>query len=520
MPTRLALIYAFLLIILLKTTVDAVYSNADIASGPVIGELYPGSGPVVLGFVRWFEAFWLERATGWVPGHRYLWTYGAYALTLLSLAAVAWSVAVATGKRWAGFTFFAVPFCATAVLMPWQFAWSGHALAWVHVLLAGAFLVASAAVGGWFARSFPAHLVVMLILSAATAVGYASDRALEAALIVPILVLAVLALRMLPRPANWRIAGTAAFIGVSSLLLAGPLQRAADKDQILGAGFNIAKADAARRADNFNLFLKAGPRLLGGDWSNTPADQVRRLIMILCAFVAVAALLVGIGYAAFIGVRALWRPRSSAPALTVFVVFWALSVGGMIGAFIWSTAAQDLESSRYLPSTAYGVVGLAVAAGASRLWSRAVVGAGLGLCALAGVISLAHHDLRADPTTPTRGMANQVVDVAHRFGVKKAYAGYWDAAPLSWYTRTEVPVYPVDNCQPNTVCTFSQHFAYKWFTDSKQKTMLVVDRAIGVPRVFLQSTDTRFGKPIYVEDTGRLVIYVYPYDIFTKFGPK
>src|SRR5436190_12662502 len=109
LPFAIAVAYGVLLMVKLQATVDAVYSNADVASGPVIGDLYSG-GPVRLGYVRWFEAFWLERATAWVPGHRDLWTYGAYLLTLLCLAAVAWSASVATRRRWTGLTFFAVPF--------------------------------------------------------------------------------------------------------------------------------------------------------------------------------------------------------------------------------------------------------------------------------------------------------------------------------------------------------------------------------------------------------------------------
>jgi hypothetical protein len=38
--------------------------------------------------------------------------------------------------------------------------------------------------------------------------------------------------------------------------------------------------------------------------------------------------------------------------------------------------------------------------------------------------------------------------------------------------------------------------------------------------VFLLSTDPRFGKPIYEQDFGRIQIFVYPYDVATKFGPK
>ena len=150
LPAWVAVLYGVLLLVVFKATVEAVYANADIASGPMIGETYDG-GVLTLGFLNWFEGLWLEQITKWMPLHRYLWQYGPWVLTMLGLAAVAWTAARATGRRWAGITFFAVPFCATAALMPWQFAISGHALAWLTVLLVGAFLVAAA----WSAAGWP-----------------------------------------------------------------------------------------------------------------------------------------------------------------------------------------------------------------------------------------------------------------------------------------------------------------------------------------------------------------------------
>jgi hypothetical protein len=518
LPLRVAFIYALLLIVMLQATVEAVYSDADIASGPVIGDNYPG-GPLRLGFVRWFEAFWLERGTRWIPGHRYLWTYGAYALTLLSLAAVAWSAKVATERRWTGWTFFVVPFCATAVLMPWQFAWSGHALAWVHVLLTAAFLVACAAQGGWFMRSPPVHVVLTVLLAVSGALGYASDRVLEGALVIPILAGGVLFVRMLPRPVNWRVSATCAVIGLTCIFLAPTFSHIADKQQITAEAFQVFKADPARRAANVDLFWKTGPRLLGGDWSNPPTDRFRSRLTTLCALLAAALLVAGIAYAAHTGLRALRRPRQIRPALTVFVVFWGLSVSAMIAAFIYTTAATDIYSSRYLVSAAYGVVALAAVAAAGRPWSRGLAGLALGIIAFAGFVSLAHRDLR-DPRAPTRDVANIVQSVGLRYGAYKGYAGYWTAAPVTWLNRNRFKIYPTSQCQPDVVCQYNLHFADHSKRGPKQKTMIVIDHAYQPPSPYLLSTDPHFGRPLAEENFGRIQIYAYDYDVATKFGPK
>jgi hypothetical protein len=518
LPLQVAVIYGVLLIVMLQATVEAVYSDADIASGPVIGDTYPG-GPLRLGFVRWFEAFWLERATTWIPGHRYLWTYGAYLLTLLSLAAVAWTAKVATERRWAGIAFFAVPFCAGALLMPWQFAWSGHALAWVHVLLTAAFLVACAATGGWFLRRWPVHVVVTALLAVSGALGYASDRVLEGALVIPVLAGGVLFLRMLPRPVNWRLGATCIVIGLTCILLAPTFSHMADKAQISAEALTVSKADPARRAANLDLFWRTGPRLLGGNWADPPADKFRKLLTTVCALIVLALLVAGIVYAAYVGLRALWQPRRIRPPLAVFVVFWGLSVSAMIGAFIYSTAAIDIYSSRYLVSTAYGVIALAAVAAAGRGWSRAVGGLALGIVAFAGFVSLAHRDLR-DPRAPTRDVANLITTVGHQFGAYKGYAGYWTAAPVTWLTRNEFKIYPTSQCLPDVVCPFNIHFADHWKRGPKQRTMIVIDHAYQPPSPYLLSTDPHFGKPIYEQNFGRIQIYVYDYDVATKFGPK
>ena len=313
-----------------------------------------------------------------------------------------------------------------------------------------------------------------LFLAGAAAVGWASDKAVEAAVVVPCAIAGVIALRALRWPAGWRVGSSALVIAASAWIFHSPIADAAARSGIAGSPFDVIMADPARRAANLQLFWKSAPMLLGGDYTST--HGVRHGLALLCAWILAACVIAGLVYAAVVVLRALWRPASANPARVMFVLFWGLSLGAMVGAFIWTTAPQDLNSNRYLISAAYALVGLVVIAAADRRWSRAVAGLGLGIIAFAGFVSLANQDLRQDPAAPNRQMADAVTRVGHQWGVKKGYAGYWDAAPLTWMTRNEFHIYPVDNCQANTVCPFNLHIASSWYKPVKGiKTMLLVD---------------------------------------------
>src|SRR5438876_8016195 len=72
-PAALLLAWVGLLLASFGAIVGVIYSNADIVSAPVIGELYgnaPDSARVVLGFLPWYTTLWFELATGWLPFHR------------------------------------------------------------------------------------------------------------------------------------------------------------------------------------------------------------------------------------------------------------------------------------------------------------------------------------------------------------------------------------------------------------------------------------------------------------------
>jgi hypothetical protein len=103
--------------------------------------------------------------------------------------------------------------------------------------------------------------------------------------------------------------------------------------------------------------------------------------------------------------------------------------------------------------------------------------------------------------------------------VKYGYAGYWDAAPLSWQMKTAVQLYPVGQCYRNGgfLCRVPIHRISSWYHPRPHtRTMLVVDPA----QTAFGPVDAppSLGKPERVVAIRPVTVYIYPYDIAARFG--
>ena len=518
LPGLVAITYATVLVIVGKAVVEANFSDADMASGPLLGELYHG-GDVILGHYNWYEALWLELATRWIPLHRYLWSYGAWVLSMIGIALVAWSAARATGRRWTGITLFAICFAATASLFHWQLAlWSVHGLAWVHVCVLGAVLVACVAHGGWFLGSVRWHAAAAVLLAVWTGLGEGSDKLVLVGAVIPCAVTGLLLLRLAPAPVRWRAGATALGIAASAVAVGAVSSALAKSAGITQTPFAVTGADAARRAANLKLLWKAGAALLGGDWTGHPVGS-RHTLAVACAAVAAVGLVVGLAYALVALARAVARPAAANPVVATFVAFWASSLVILAAAFVWSTAPADVTSQRYIVSAAYALVALFLVAASGRQWTRAAAGAALTLVAFAGLVSLVNRDAQnAAAGHPDRDLANAVTRIGRQFGVTKGYASYFDAAPLTWLTRNEFHLYPTENCQPDSVCPYYGHMAMDWYKpEPGMKTMVIFDVVTPPGWPLMSGVSSKFGPAIYQETVLGRTILVYPFDVAAKF---
>jgi hypothetical protein len=516
-PLGIAGVYAVLLLTTLDGIVQGLYRSTDIALAPVIAELSdeaPAGSKVVLANFPWYEAYWFETLTRWLPGHRTLWELAPYAFSLAGVACVAWSASRAAG-RWAGAMVAVALGCASAGLLGRQFAWSIHAAVLFHAPLLGAYLVLCASRGGLLG-SRPVHLAAAAGVTSFTALGVASDRLLIVAGIAPLAVAGLALASIVPGPSGRRLALTACGVAVGSVLLALPITTAAQDAGLRTADFPIELATVDRLGPNMGVLLDSLAYLAGGDLGRAaPTGLVPRLFFLVL-------LSIGAGWTVQYVTRLRRRgPRS--PMLATHVLFWASA--GTITAltFVTTDLPIDRFSSRYVIITYYALAAvLVVAVAGTEGWRRAVVVAGVALVALSGVASLEREDIQlAASGRPGDLESAALADLVREEHLSHGYAGYWNAAPLTWNSEARARVYPITGCAPNAPekAAFCRHPTYgidSWYEpDPQARTFLVVG---GTP-ADVPAPDPHFGFPERAVRLGQLEVQVYGHDIAARLSP-
>ena len=184
--------------------------------------------------------------------------------------------------------------------------------------------------------------------------------------------------------------------------------------------------------------------------------------------------------------------------------------------FIVSSTPVDIFSDRYLVGLIYAAAALVPLLAAESLARRLALAACASVFAFTGLLLLQQGQGSANiGNFPSDGVSGQLARIAHREHLTTGYAGYWDAAPITWATHFQVRVYPIFACGTG-LCPFSIHYISSWYTPRAGiHTFLVSDptQPVAAPPV------PSLGKPIAVHRIGELTMYVYPYDIASRFQP-
>jgi hypothetical protein len=497
LPLLFAAAYMLVLAGTLGSLVRALYSSADVAAAPYIGQLVavaPTGAEVTLGHVAWYEVLWVEWLTRDWPVHRQLWEVGPWVVSLAGVGLVAWASAKAAG-RFAAMIVAVALGCAGAGLISYQFAAAIHAITWVHVCVLGAFLVL-------VADRERVHPFLWAAVAAVTTVGVASDALLVVAGVVPF-VLAAPAL------------GFGVF--VRSALLAGvsvaggrAIGAAMGQEHVHAQAFPIDFGGWHRLGPNVRIFGDSLLYLFNGVGPGSPIDA-RSLLGIACTLVLAAAAL----FAAW----SVLRPAASGRLRSVHVRYWALVAGLLTAAFVGTNVPIDRFSARYLLGVAYAIAVLAAVGAAERgSLSRALVTCGACVMVSGSIVAIAASDVqRLSRSYPSPALAISLLDFARKERVRDGYAGYWDAAPLTWETNGRVRVYPIERCPDGArICPFPYNRISSWYgRRAAERTFLVLDPAqpVGLLRDL-----ALLGLPDRRTRVGRLTVYVYTYDIASRFG--
>lgn len=496
-----------------------IYLSADNAAGPVLGELYDGTGHhlVILGHSTWFSTLLFERWTHWLPAHRQLWELAPYAMALCSVAFVSWGVWRIAG-RWAGAATLAVMVCAGPSLLTILMVADDHSPTWFTLASIGAFLavleLGAVTSSGWLA----VFAVVVGVLLGANA---ESDVLLIISGAVPLLLAVVGTWVLYPgrrtARAVWFAVASVVVAVVAGLIVHGIMRH----DNVIGAHDPKISTLAGAQAvgTNFKLWWQSLAVLGNGDFFGMSVG-FSALIAFACAAITLTSILLVPRFAYREFTRAIEERRKSPhvgdqaqAARVAWCLFWASSAVLLSVAFVFSAGPEDITSNRYLVGVIYAAAALVPMLGLRNLLVRAIVTVGATLYAFAGCLALAQERI-GPPASPTDPIAAAVASTAKAEHMSIGYGGYWDANAITWATHFHLKVFPVENCANQRLCGFELAIDTAWYTPRPRiHTFLLVDPAYPAPP---SNPTPDLGRPIAVHQIGSITMYVYPYDIASR----
>ena len=528
LPLVLAGAYLIAVLVQFGQIVSAIYLDADAASAPVIGQLYGGAvahRDVVLGQMAWFSTLIFELATRWLPLHRQIWEVAPYAMAFASAALIAWGLWHVAG-RWAASVGGALVICAAPHTLHLLFSLNDHSPTWFSLaLLAGLLVLLERN-----AEQLKTVWAVLAVIVVGTIVGanMASDTLLLGAGFVPAL-LAIAGVRVLPgirtsRRALWLMLATLALACVADELTHVLMHHENVIVPPEVTGTELASAEAV--TGNFKLWLQSIAVLGNGEFFGEALSTTSAL-QVACAGLSIVAVVILVP-------RIVWReltrtlrtdrpgasaeteaPQIEAPRIA-WCIFWGSSAILLSAGFVVSSIPVDIESSRYLIGLIYAAAALVPLLGAPGTLRRGAVSAGAAVFAFTGLLSLAHGTVSANTGNfPSTGVSAQVARIARREHLTVGYAGYWDAAPITWATGLAVKVYPVQQCGAQ-LCQFNIHYISSWYLARPGvRTFLIEDptQPVAAPPV------AALGKPSAIYHIDELTMYVYPYNIASRLQP-
>lgn len=518
LPVAIAVIYLIVLFGEFRYLVTATNWDSDSASSSVIAQTLgtqPHHPSVALGQFGWYVTLWFDLATKWLPGHRQIWQAAPYGVALAEFALISWASLRVGGRRAAAIT-AAVLICASPPVLANIFSPTLHVSTWFGVGVLVASLVFVIERGQSLKR--PRVLAVVLVSGGVAGACAASDPLLWLVGIAPLLAAtAAVGLRARGPTAQRLIAATGLTLGAAIIVAV------AAEAIMRGQGFVVptpsirfAGIDEIRR--NAVLVVQVVFSLGNGYFPAKPIDA-RGLLTVVCAVVALA----GVTAPLVLLRRVLHTPPvPSAPGrrvvLLAFGSYWAAVVVLLIAALVFSNMPVDLAATKYAIPFVFAAAAAAplLVEGSPR--KQTILVAAVTAFAVANLISLVNRRV-VEPAFGVRLHQTEIVHFLEREKLSVGYGGYWDASNFTWQSRLRFQVYPVWECvgQP-TLCPFFFHSISTWYQPRpNRRTFLIVDPPSGW---VTHPPASIFGPPSRVLRAGEVAVYVFPYDIASRFGPR
>lgn len=485
-----------------------LYQNSDVASAPVIAELFGerGSGVVTLGYYPWLEPLYALRLTSWLPDHRAAWEVLPFLVFGGTVVLAGWTVrrAVSTAAGMA----VALAMAAPAPLVIWFLGAPNMRLfTLAHAVILGAFVVTLPSVERWGKLRRAAWLIA---LAALLAIGASSDPLVLIGAAGPfaVAVLCCWGLGVVRRaPAILALCG--AVLGTAGGWL---LERFAEHHGIVYDKRSFGLTSFHDAISNTGLLLQdvalfAHGRLGGTDTLGHFLEVVAWAAFILAPVAALLALR---------RIPGLIRSDQRAASQRLLLAYWSLAALAIAIVLVASTAAEDISAIRYMTILWPAMLTVAVICWPLRGTTAAAC---LALfCAVVGFFELAGNRYAAgDPRSPQGAEVEQLARLVQRERLDHGYAAYWDAAALTDRTGFRARTYPIQDCGPQQAlrCQWYFHTIESWYQPKPGVRSFYLRNDTGLPNE-LGPPPRSWGRPASVVRLGHLTVYIYDFDLAGK----
>jgi len=488
-------------------------ATSDSVGPMVIAQSLPArsGSTVVMGNAAHYTWLWFDELTRHLPGYRVLWQAMPYALSLLGLLLLAWTVRRLAGPRAALITLAIGIATPPLVLVP-LLSQAFHNTTFVNGIVLGWLLVFMATASDMRSRRV---IAVAAVVALVTGLDVASDPLLLLAGVAPLvaapLLLALRRRGQQPTVEVALLAGGVAAAAVLVAVVAAVLMHVAGY-RVEGLSTNLAAprqiGDNASLLGHLVLDMGNG-RLALHDLGDLGPLRLLCGVLVLAA-VAAAFWLLG---------RTLWTGRGGVDdehspgdnATALFLTYWGLVLVFVAIAFLITTLPVDRNSMRYLVPVFYAVAATVPFAVRRNL----AAGVAVAFVGITGAVLLAWatpDDFNVQPQH-----ADGLVAVLEAHDLHRGYAGYWQANLLTWESdgrvlSRAVQQGPACNAKlPGWFCPYPIFSISDWYAPQPgdQRTFLI--REVGGS--FVPDPPPSQPRPVEVFSYDRFAVYVYDHDV-------
>jgi len=517
----IGLLYVVVFVLQVPRDITQLGWDASVGSSFVMPEtlVKTGTGGLTLmGSTGQWVPLWFGLLTATLPLHRELWGVAPTLLFVASALTVAWSV-LQVGDRRAAALAALIGVAASPPSLAFLMAPFSHNVVYPCTALLGAYLI-------WLARGQRRRRLIAFavppLMGVVIGTCLASDVLLATTGVIPLALTAILA--GIRRDRRSRVLSLSA---LSTVAVAIPIAKLTSTTMgslgytTLPTPFKLAAlSELPSRAKLLFEGLKAlfNGNLAGAEEPGTlhaPLGLASDVVMCAALLTLVA---VGIHVTVRFTASGVRNRAAEAPAQlarSLHIIYWVTSAACACGAFWIAGEGPVTTHYSYYETVVFSVAAVVPLLALGSAPARWLIPVGASIFFAAGVVGLDGDYLNI--AAPLARSAPQIERIARANDVPYGYSNWADASGLTWGMHSRVKIRPVVECatqQGTTLCPGFQTFVPSWYVPEQRHTFLLVE-ANGVD---LSGVPEILGKPLAVYSFEAMRMYIYPYDIASRFG--